>query len=92
MSQRKLMTWELELIEAIADRASSLAASQDIIYPRRDAQMDIMSAHLDCGLRLKELAAADPFNFAHDVFGINRHLNHETLKLEHCFVPRFVAR
>ena len=53
--------------------------------------MDITYAHEDTPLRLEELLAADDVNFAHDVGGIARHLDHETLVLGDCFVPRFAA-
>ena len=33
--------------------------------------------------------AYDDHNFAHDVFGIRRHMNRKTAKLEDHFVPRF---
>jgi hypothetical protein len=52
--------------------------------------MDITACHLNgCPLRLGELLGADDANFAHDVFGIRRHLNRETGKLEDCFCPRY---
>lgn len=37
------------------------------------------------------LLAADDFNFAHDVFGIMRHINRETGAIDGFFVPRFTA-
>ena len=55
-----------------------------------DFQMDITAVHANGRpLRLAELAAADDFNFAHDVLGIREHLNRETGQLENCFLPRF---
>ena len=82
---------EFKTIQAIADRASAMALQyKRFEYPRMDAEMDITATHANgCKLRLNELLAADPFDFAHDVFGIRRHLNRETGKLDNCFVPRY---
>lgn len=56
----------------------------------QDWAMDVTAVHANgCPLRLRELALADEFNFAHDVFGIRRHLNRETGRLGRHFVPRF---
>ena len=41
--------------------------------------------HID----FERLLAADDANFAHDVFGIIRHMNRDTGKLGDFFVPRF---
>ena len=52
--------------------------------------MDLTAAHRNaCALDLRNLLAADDFNFGHDVLGIRRHLNRETGELGGCFVPRF---
>jgi hypothetical protein len=83
---------EHRLITQIADRASAMGLSvkPQIEYPRTDAAMDIIAVHANgCPLRLDALLAAEPFDFAHDVFGIRRHLNRETGQLEHCFTPRY---
>lgn len=81
---------EIEAISSIAKRAVKLAAGQGIDYKQMDAMMDIEATHSNgCPLRLFDLLAADNFNFAHDVFGILRHINRETGQLENCFVPRF---
>lgn len=78
------------LIRKIADRAIRMAAEENIDYELMDAEMDITAAHANgCPLRLKKLLAAEPFDFAHDVFGIRRHLNRQTGELENHFLPRF---
>jgi hypothetical protein len=83
---------EFDLIDAIANRAVKLAAAHGVAYPKYEALMDVTSAHRNAyHLRLGELLEADDFNFAHDVFGIRRHLNRETGRLEDCFVPRYAA-
>ena len=82
---------EIRTISKIAQRAVTLAAWYGVEYQQIDAMMDIEAAHEEHPLRLGELLAADEANFAHDVFGIRRHLNRETKKLEDCFLPRFAA-
>lgn len=84
---------EARIISKIASRAVSLALSAGIDYEFMDAEMDITAAHANGNpLRLDDLLSADEFNFSHDVFGIRRHINRETGKLENCFVPRFSKR
>lgn len=80
---------EARTIGAIASRAVKMAASLGVDYPFMDADMDVTFAHRDCPMKLEQLLAADDANFSHDVFGIRRHLNRETKKLEDCFLPRF---
>jgi hypothetical protein len=53
-------------------------------------QMDLAACHCNgCPLQLTELLDADDFNFSHDIFGIRRHLNRTTGKLDDRFLPRF---
>ena len=79
-----------KLIEKIAKRAIKLAKAHGIDYEIRDALMDITATHANGNpLRLKEMLEADDFNFAHDVFGIRRHMNRETGKLMAMFSPRY---
>ena len=83
---------EAEAIDAIAQRAVALCVKHRVDYRIQDAMMDITATHANGNpLRLFDLAAADEFNFAHDVFGIRRHINRETGKLEDFFRPRFSA-
>ena len=83
---------EARTIAAIARRAVQVAAENGWQYPFMDADMDLTACHSNgCPLKLSELLAADSFNFAHDVFGIRRHINRETGRLENCFSPRFAA-
>lgn len=81
-----------ETIWAIVDRAIEMAENNGWRYDRVDAQMDICAAHWSCPLATGRLLAADDFNFAHDVFGIRRHLDRENGKLVDCFLPRFRDR
>lgn len=58
-----------------------------------NTMMDITAAHANgCPLRLQDLAAADDFNFMHDVNGIARHLDRETGQITDHFLPRFRVR
>jgi hypothetical protein len=84
---------EHKTIQAIADRASVMALQiGKCEYERVTAAMDITAVHANgCPLRLGELLAAEPFDFAHDVFGIRRHLNRKTGQLEDHFMPRYSA-
>lgn len=79
---------DTELITKIAQRAVKLNPDYDYM----NASMDVTAVHLnDCKLDLKKLLGFDDFNFAHDVFGINRHIDRETGKLINCFLPRCSA-
>ena len=81
---------ETRTIQQIADRASAMAGSHNKSYPRVEAAMDLTATHANgCPLRLEELLGAEPFDFAHDVFGIRRHLNRQTGQLENHFHPRY---
>lgn len=54
--------------------------------------MDLTACHANgCPVDWAMLLAADDLTFIHDVAGIQRHVNRETGKLEHCFVPRCAA-
>ena len=81
---------EARLIAKIANRAVIMAANNGVKYPFMDCEMDVTAVHCNgCTLNLERLLAADDFNFAHDVFGIRRHIDRETGKLQNCFLPRF---
>ena len=82
---------ETKLINRIANGARAMSADAGHEWRKDHAFMDIAACHEKCPLRLNALLQADDFNFAHDVFGINRHLNRETYELEDCFVPRYAA-
>ncbi len=44
---------------------------------------------VNCEIDYPRLLGADPFNFAHDIGGIYRHLDRDTGELKDCFWPRF---
>lgn len=81
----KISRSESEIIHQIGRRANA-ALDTDFMT----TVMDVTAAHANgCPLRLHDLLAADEFNFAHDIYGINRHINRDTGKFEDCFRPRF---
>jgi len=78
---------EANLITEMAMRAADRFGA-DVL----STEMDIAATHLNGNpLKLDDLLAADDFNFAHDINGIARHLDRDTGKLMHCFLPRFSA-
>lgn len=77
----------IDTIAQIARRAQKMGLARKHL----DCMMDIETVHESIGLKLEELLDADDGNFAHDIGGINRHLNRTTGKLEDCFDPRYSA-
>lgn len=79
-----------KLLALVANRA----ARMDLKHNKHNAEdlisweMTIYHGHRAIPMDLEYLLGFDDFNFAHDVFGLRRHLNRETLKVENCFVPR----
>jgi hypothetical protein len=80
---------DLELIHSIAVRAAELAEEAGVSYTLQTAAMDLEVVHAREGLRLRELLAADRYEFGHDVFGIRRNLDRDTGELRDFFSPRF---
>lgn len=81
---------DFKTISEIADRALMLPWAD--MPTKLDILMDITAVHDRTPLDLQQLALADAPNFAHDIGGIRRHLNRETLELEDCWTPRFLRR
>jgi hypothetical protein len=83
-------------ISRIADRAHAIGLKhrpKGAVRKTLEYMMDITAVHANgCPLDLYRLLAADDANFAHDVFGIERHLNRLTGQLENCFLPRFALK
>lgn len=81
---------ELDLIRSIARRAAHVARTANVAYPPMDAALDVLAVHVNGNpLRLDELLCAKTADFAHDIFGIQRHLDRDTGKLQMCFKPRY---
>ncbi|RZN30493.1 hypothetical protein [Bradyrhizobium sp. Leo121] len=76
-----------DLIVEIAKRARRELEPELTMMP---LVMDITAAHANgCPLLLRDLLDADLSNFAHDIYGIRRHIDRDTGKLTGCFMPRF---
>lgn len=75
------------LIDKIVDRA--FAGGLGLDGTRLDLDMDLCATHANgCPMDFAKLLAADDFNFAHDIYGIRRHIDRTTGKLTRCFLPR----
>ncbi len=74
------------------DEAPGRKSSRASVYRIRsllDWEMDITACHLNgTKLDLDRLLAFGDFDFVHDVFGIARHLDRTTGKLQNHFWPR----
>jgi hypothetical protein len=85
--QFKISLEDDNVIRAIVDRAKQTFQGK---INKMGLTMDITACHANGNpLRLDDLLAADRLNFAHDVFGIQDHLDRKTGKLRDCFLPRF---
>lgn len=87
MDQSKL---DNSLIMQIVQRAKRVAMNNGSSLDTVSLIMDLDCVHARTPLRLIELRDADDFNFIHDVFGIQRHLNRNTGELGDFFTPRYV--
>jgi hypothetical protein len=86
----RLTKEETELISKIADRALLVALQRPKLFSKVEMVMDLTACHLNgTPLDLQGLLDASAFDFVHDVFGIRRHLDRETGKLQCNFVPRY---
>lgn len=80
---------ESRIIGKIVDRAESMAIEHGREFDKMSATMDVTACHRNgCELRLSDLLAAPDFDFAHDFFGITRHIDRRTGELMDCFLPR----
>jgi len=84
---------ERRQVGRIVARAAKIARANGGKLDRLSARMDLIATHANgCPLRLADLAQADDFNLAHDVFGIARHIDRRTGRLLGHFLPRFSRR
>ena len=79
---------DIERIARIAERGVKLFAEHGVAVKRLDVMMDLEYCNDDIPLDFEKLQGFDEGNFGHDMSGIRRHFNRETLKLEDEFVPR----
>ena len=79
---------DIERIARIAERGVKLFAEHGVAVKRLDVMMDLEYCNDDIPLDFERLQGFDEGNFGHDMSGIRRYFNRETLKLEDGFVPR----
>ncbi|MBR8344194.1 hypothetical protein [Burkholderia ambifaria] len=81
-------------IDLVSARYRALLATKGL--PAVDAlglDMDLTACHANgCPMDWARLNAADDFTLAHDVGGIQLHINRRTGKLENCFLPRCAVK
>lgn len=85
-----------ELAAAIAGRATGMligVGARSKMEMVQHHQMNIIACHLNgCPLDLQRLLDADDFNFANDISGIDRHIDRDTGRLLHHFLPRHALK
>ena len=77
---------EKVLIMKIAERADEMGL---LMFNRMSLIMDIEAVHAEVGLRLNDFLNADDENFAHDIVGIQKHIDRHKKKLTDLFLPRY---
>lgn len=82
---------DVDLIFQIAHRAEPLY--RKVGDKKLALVMDLTACHCNgCTLDLTGLLNAGEIDFSHDIYGIRRHINRETGKLEDCFTPRYARQ
>lgn len=83
----------IDIMGKMADRAMGLYATYEVKnVKRRYILLDLQACHFHaCRLDLDAMIRASNYDFMHDIMGINRHLDRDTLKLKDCFLPRFAV-
>lgn len=85
----KLSKKDMDFVKRVANRAVTELGIED----KQGIMMDFTACHkYGCKIDFDKLLSFDNFNFAHDVYGINRNLCHKTGKLLNCFLPRSAAK
>lgn len=79
---------EAAVARIIARAVALYAAAGDPVEPIH-VRMNLSCVHATTPLRLADMADAPDFDFGHDIFGIERHLDKDTGRLGGCFLPRF---
>lgn len=83
----------MAVIDRIAERAWRFSKAKGVDYTRKTIVMDLVACNANgTPLDLARLENAPDFDFIHDIFGIRRHINRQTGKIEDCFLPRCAAR
>jgi hypothetical protein len=85
-----MINWDLsledsKLIHVAAKRAVNNLKDCTVT----NVSMDLTATHLNgCELDLEKLVTFNDFSFAHDILGINKHLNRCNGELDKTFLPR----
>ncbi len=78
---------EDELIAKIIDRLATMLPPET--FDAVTHAMDLRACHANgCPLDFERMLNARDIDLLHDIFGINRHICHETGELKDCFLPR----
>ena len=77
------------MINKIIERAYKLEL---VASDRFTLYMDLEVADDIFNLRLDDFLNSDNGNFAHDICGIQNHIDRQTKTILDCFVPRFSSR
>jgi len=83
---------ERQSVDTILSRMARIVRAAGRTFGPQDCvtvEMDIAAVHVTCPLDLERMAAGADFDLAHDVYGINRHLDRDTGELRDFFCPRF---
>ena len=81
-----LTNTDLQLVLKIVARA--LKMKLILKKEKVDLDMDISAVQIKNKLNLQKLLGFPDFDFAHDVCGMQRHIDRETGELKNCFCPR----
>ena len=81
---------EIKAINTIADRALAIGQQAGRRQLTKAAIVhDLLGTHAICPLALAKLAEAKDLDLAHDVFGIEQHLDRQAGMLKNAFTPRY---
>ncbi|MHB1952215.1 MAG: DUF6874 family protein [Sulfobacillus sp.] len=80
---------EQQVVNQIVARAAKMKGLRGARLDRLSLEMDLAAVHVHTPLRLADFLAADDFDFNHDVWGIQRHIDRKTGLLMDHFFPRF---
>ena len=93
MSEFNAVSNSIDLIGKIAERGHGLFEEFfNLKVDRMDIVMDLVTCDTVCPLDLKAMLDGKDSDLIHDLAGINKSMNRETLELEDCFVPRFALK
>ena len=91
--ERRMAELYFDVIHKITLRAEAMDKKVNGVdvtaWSRLTMHMDLDHANASEPIDLLALLDAKDGDFAHDVFGIRKHINRETGKLEDCFLPRY---